>query len=84
MLHHRRPTRGQDKHDGGGNVEEIEAVAARAANIQHGAREFRRVEPGIDGALHEQFNEAGNLFRTFAFGMQRGQEFRLGFIFHLI
>ena len=70
MFHNRDTARSQNKHDGGRDIKEIEAVPSRSTNVEHRAGKFRRVEHGIYRSFQEQLDKGGDLFRTFPFFVQ--------------
>ena len=46
VLHHAGAARGEDEHGGGGDVKELESIAAGAADIDHWPGKVRIVEAG--------------------------------------
>ena len=77
VLHDGRPACSEDEHDRGGDIEKIEAIATRAAHIQHRARQVFRIDERINRAIDQLLNETDNLLNAFPFAMQRRQKIGL-------
>lgn len=65
---------GEDEHGGGGDVEEFELIATRAADIEGGAWEGIGRKLGVYGELEERFSEGGDFAWSFAFFVECFEE----------
>ena len=83
VLHHARAAGGEEEHDGGGDVEEFELVAAGAADIEHRPREARGIEPRIDGQRKQRLGKGGDLRGGLALGAESFEKVSLRVVRHV-
>ena len=77
MLGHRDARRGADQCDGRGDIEGVEPVAARAADIQNFPRPGFGVERRLDGQGAQLAGEGGDLVRRLNFAGEFAQKIGL-------
>jgi hypothetical protein len=74
VLHHHRAARGQDEHAGGRNIEELQPVAASAADIDHRPRQASGIDLRIHRVPEQGAHEGRNLGGRFTLGPERLEE----------
>jgi len=77
VLHHGDAAGGEHEDGGGGDVEEVQPVAAGAADVEQRLSDGVAVDAGDDGAVEEGGGEGPDLGRGLATVRQGGEEVRL-------
>jgi hypothetical protein len=71
MFHDASSRRSKNEHGCSRDVEQFQLVASRSAYIEHGTRNSRRIDLGIDSAGEERPDESSNLGGCLSLGPER-------------